>query len=296
MSHLRGYSQVVTACILYGLIGIFIELIGDMPIGSIIFYRLLFGLAAITLYLAVSGRFFEMKLKEKKSRLLMLGLFEAVAVLAYFYSVRYTSVSMAVLLLYTAPIYVSLLSPLLLKEKSTSRSIIALALSITGVVMIVQPQILNNGNSISGVAFGLASGLLYGLMIMTSRSLKDNYTGIAQATWSMIVSLIIFSPFAFAISADGLKNDMHLLILFGLIPTAIGGILYFNGLRLVKAQSASIISLLEPLSAVVLAFIILSEPVAFTTVIGGGFILLGAGILSREGKSKNGSSAGLQFH
>ncbi|MBU4139065.1 MAG: DMT family transporter, partial [Euryarchaeota archaeon] len=107
---------------------------------------------------------------------------------------------------------------------------------------------------------------------------------------------IIFSPFAFAVSADGLKNDMHLLILFGLIPTAIGGILYFNGLRLVKAQSASIISLLEPLSAVVLAFIILSEPVAFTTVIGGGFILLGAGILSRESKSKNGSSAGLQFH
>lgn len=296
MSYLRGYSQVVIACILYGLIGIFIELIADMPIGSIIFYRLFFGLAAIALYLAVTGRFFELRLKEKKSRLLMLGLFEAVAVLAYFYSVRYTSVSMAVLLLYTAPIYVSLLSPLLLKEKSTSRSIIALALSITGVVMIVQPQILNNGNSISGVAFGLASGLLYGLMIMTSRSLKDSYTGIAQATWSMIVSLIIFSPFAFAISADGLKNDMHLLILFGLIPTAIGGILYFNGLRLVKAQSASIISLLEPASAVVFAYIILSEPVAFTTVLGGGFILLGAGIISREDRSKNGSSMGLQSH
>lgn len=296
MSYLRGYSQVITACILYGLIGIFIELIGDIPIGSIIFYRLFFGLAAIALYLAVSGRFFELKLNEKKSYLLLLGLFEAAAVLAYFYSVRNTSVSIAVLLLYTAPIYVTLLSPLLLKEKSTFRSILALALSISGVILVVQPQTLNNSNSTSGIVLGLVSGLLYGLMIMTSRSLKDNYTGIAQATWSMIVSLIIFSPYAFEISADALINDLHLLILFGLVPTAIGGILYLNGLRLVKAQSASIISLLEPASAVVFAFIILREPIAFTTVLGGGFILLGAGIISREDKSKNGSSAGLRSH
>ena len=286
MSYLKGYSQVVTACILYGLIGIFIELIGDMPLGSIIFYRLFFGLAAITLYLAVSGRFFELRLKEKKNNLLMLGLFEAAAVLAYFYSVRNTSVSMAVLLLYTAPIYVSLLSPLLLKEKNTSRSILALGLSIAGVVLIIQPT-LNNGNSIPGIAFGLVSGLLYGLMIMTSRSLKDSYTGIAQATWSMIISLMIFSPFALAISADALINDLHLLILFGLIPTAIGGILYFNGLRLVKAQSTSIISLLEPASAVVFAYIILSESIEYTTALGGLLILIGAFIIGREGTSKH---------
>ncbi len=288
MSELKGYSQLVTACILYGLIGIFIKLIGDMPLGSIIFYRLLFGLAAITLYLAVSGKFCEMRLKEKKSHLLMLGLFEAAAVLAYFYSVRYTTVSMAVLLLYTAPIYVTLLSPFILKEKSTSHGFLALVLSIAGVVMVVQPQNLQTGNTILGIALGLASGLLYALVIMTSRNLKDNYTGTAQATWSIIVSIIVFSPFSFAISADTLKNDLHLLILFGLIPTAIGGILYFNGLRLVKAQSASIISLLEPASAVVFAFMILSEPVEYSTVLGGGLIFLGAFITSREGISRQG--------
>lgn len=277
---LKGYSQVIAASILYGLIGIFIKLIDDMPLGSIIFYRLLFGLAAVTLYLAVSGRFFEMRLKEKRSYLLMLGLFEAAAVLANFYSIRYTTVSIAVLLLYTTPIYVTLLSPLILKEKITPRSIIALALSVMGTVMVVQPQT-RDGINIIGVALGLASGLLFALMILTSRKIKDIYTGTAQATWSMIVSLIVFSPFAF-VSMDVLKNDLHLLVLFGLIPTAIGGILYFSGLRLVRAQSASIISLLEPVSAVVFAFIILSEQIVITTVIGGGFILLGAGLISRE--------------
>ncbi len=285
MSVLKGYSQVIAASILYGLIGIFIKLIGDMPLGSIIFYRLLFGLAAVTLYLAVSGRFFEMRLKEKKSYLLMLGLFEAAAVMANFYSIRYTTVSIAVLLLYTTPIYVTLLSPLVLKEKITPRSIVALALSVMGVVMVVQPQSRDSINII-GVALGLASGLLFALMILTSRKIRDIYTGTAQATWSMIISIIVFSPFAFAVSAQVLKNDLFLIILFGLLPTAIGGILYFNGLRWVKAQSASIISLLEPVSAVVFAFIILSEPIAITTVIGGGFILLGAAFISREDASE----------
>jgi len=287
MSYLKGYSQLVTACILYGLIGIFIKLISDMPLGSIIFYRLLFGLTAITLYLAFSGRFCEMRLNEKKSHILMLGLFEAAAVLAYFYSVRYTTVSIAVLLLYTAPIYVTLLSPLVLKEKSTFRGILALVLSIAGVVMVVQPQTLQTGNTILGIILGLASGLLYALMIMVSRSLKDNYTGTAQATWSIIISLIIFSPFSSAISADILKDNLYLLILFGLIPTAIGGIFYFNGMRLVKAQNASIISLLEPVSAVVFAFMILSEPVEYTTALGGGLILLGAVITSRDHTSRS---------
>lgn len=288
MSYFKGYSQVITASILYGLIGIFIKLITDMPIGSIIFFRLLFSLAAITLYLAVSGRFFELKLKENKSYLLMLGLFEAAAVLANFYSIRYTTVSIAVLLLYTTPIYVTLLSPLVLKENMTQHNIIALVLSVTGMVLVVQPQTLQNGINIIGVALGLASSLLFALMILTSRKIKDIYTGTAQATWSMIVSLIVFSPFAFAVNMNVLKNHMQLLILFGLIPTAIGGILYFSGLRLIKAQSASIISLLEPVSAVVFAFIILSEPIEYTTALGGGLIFLGAFITSREGISKQG--------
>ncbi len=285
MSYFKGYSQVIAASILYGLIGIFIKLITDMPLGSIIFFRLLFALTAITLYLAVSGRFFELRLKEKKSYLLMLGLFEAAAVMANFYSIRYTTVSIAVLLLYTTPIYVTLLSPLVLKEKITQRSIIALMLSVTGVILVVQPQTLQNGINIIGVTLGLASGILFALMILTSRKIRDIYTGTAQATWSMIISLIVFSPFAFAVSMDVLKNHMQLLILFGLVPTAIGGILYFSGLRLIKAQSASIISLLEPVSAVVFAFIILSEPIVIATVIGGVFILLGAGLISRENTS-----------
>lgn len=277
----KGYMQVAMACVLYGLIGIFIKLITDMPLGSIISYRMFFALVAITFYLVCSGRLTEVKLKEKKRHLLLMGLLEAGAIFSYFVSVRYTTVSIAVLLLYTAPVYVTLLSPLILKENITRRGLLALGLSITGVVMVVwtdEP----GGMNIIGISLGLASGLLYALMILTSRYLKDYYNGTAQATWSIIINIAVFSPFLLATDAKAIIDNLSLLILFGLVPTAVGSLLFLNGLGLIKAQGASIISLLEPVSAVLLAFIILSEPVSSTTLLGGALILLGAFLVSRE--------------
>lgn len=278
----KGYIQVAAACILYGLMGIFIKLITDMPLGSIIFYRMFFALVAITFYLACSGRLTEVKLKEKKRHLLLMGLLEAGAIFSYFVSVRYTTVSIAVLLLYTAPVYVTLLSPLILKENITRRGLFALGLSIAGVVMVVRPD-KPEGMNIIGISLGLASGLLYALMILTSRYLKDYYSGTAQATWSIIINMAVFSPFLLATDTKAVMDNLFLLILFGLIPTAMGSLLFLNGLGLVKAQGASIISLLEPASAVVFAFLILSEPVSSTTLLGGALILLGALMVSREG-------------
>ena len=71
-------------------------------------------------------------------------------------------------------------------------------------------------------------------------------------------------------------------MLFGLIPTAMALVLYLNGLMQVRAQNASIIALPEPASAVVFAYIILSEPVTASMLAGGALILLGAVIISRE--------------
>ena len=280
---LKGYIQVVAASVLYGSIGIFIRLIGNIPLGSIIFYRLLFGLIAMALYLSLCGRFNEIRLKENKRYIFMLGLFEAGAVLTYFYSVRYTTVSMAVLLLYTSPIYVTLLSPLLLRENIMLHSIFALILSISGVILVIRPDSLAESMDTIGVTFGLIAGLLYALTILISRTLRDHYTGTAQATWSMAVSIILFFPYSRAVSPAVLLDNLYLLILFGLIPTALGGVLYFNGLGLIRAQSASIISLLEPVSAVFFALVILNEPVHLTTLLGGGLILAGALLTGREG-------------
>lgn len=281
----KGYLEVVAGSILFGLIGIFVKLIEQMPLGAIIFFRLFFGLFAIALYLAYTGRFNEITLKDKKMYVLMLGIFQAGAMFAYFISIRYTTVPIAVLLLYTAPIYIILISPFILKEPVTRHSLSALAISIAGVIMVIQPGELDmHGMNIIGLTTGLISGLFYALYILTSRYLRDNYTGTSQASWALFVTLVIFSPYSATVSLSDVLNNLHVLLLFGLIPTAMGAILYLSGLRKVRAQSASIIGLLEPGSAVFFAFMILNEPISYTTLIGGSLILSGAVLITREKK------------
>ncbi len=283
--HVKGYTQIATAAVLFGLIGIFVKLTTQMPLGSIIFYRLLFGLVAIALFFACCRRLSEMRLGQKKQYILLLGLMQAGTMLSYFISVKHTSVSIAVLLLYTAPVYVTLLSPLLLKEYINRRSIFALVISIIGVILVIRPDTLFQDvdyTYLIGLAAGLVSGLLYGGMTLTSRYLKDDYTGTTQGAWALLITLLIFSPYSVAITAKILLDNLAVLVLFGLIPTAMALVLYLNGLMQVRAQNASIVALLEPASAVVFAYLILSEPVTASMLAGGALILLGAVIISRE--------------
>jgi len=257
-----------------------------MPIGSIIFYRLLFGIIAIAIFFACCGRLAELRLKENKRHIFLLGILQAGTMLSYFISVKYTTVAISVLLLYTAPIYVTLLAPLLLKEPVTRRSLSALVLSLSGVILIIRPSaVFQDTDSMYaiGLLCGLISGLLYACMILTSRYLKGYYTGTAQAAWAIIITLVIFLPYSTARSSGVLLDNLHLLILLGLLPTAAGLTLYFSGLAYVRAQNASIIALLEPASAVVFAAIILSQPITSSVLVGGGLILLGALVVSGVG-------------
>jgi len=273
---LKGHIEVASAAILFGTIGIFVSLVNRMPIGSIIFYRLLFGIIAIAIFFACCGRLAELRLKENKRHIFLLGILQAGTMLSYFISVKYTTVAISVLLLYTAPIYVTLLSPLLLNESITRRSLSALVLSMAGVILVIQPgavfQDMGSMYAI-GLLCGLIAGLLYACMILTSRYLKG----------SIIITLVIFLPYSSAISFGVLLDNLYLLILLGLLPTAAGLTLYFSGLAYVRAQNASIIALLEPASAVVFAAIILSQPITSSVLVGGGLILLGALVVSGAG-------------
>ena len=115
------HLELLIACVIYGTVGIYMQSLEDMSIGSIIFYRVLFGLSAIMLYLAVTGNLNQLALKRKKNYLLLLGILYVLQMFSYYSSIRYLGASSAVLLLYTDPIYLTILAPLLLGEKNTGK-------------------------------------------------------------------------------------------------------------------------------------------------------------------------------
>jgi drug/metabolite transporter (DMT)-like permease len=288
--YIRANAQVIAASVIYGFAGIFFLYIKNMAAGPVVFCQLLLGFLVLAAYLAASGKLSGIQLRGKRKSMLLLGAWQAGVMLSYYTAVNFTNVSMSVLLLYTAPLYVLLIAPIILKEKISTKNLVALTLSLIGVVVVVGPANIVSCTAGSGylygVLMGLFSGFFYACIIMTSRYLRDEYSGLEQLFLSTGVTLVILLPFMLQISSAALLENLPVLLFLGVMITSLGSILYFTGLEHVKAQNASIISLLEPVSAIFFAYLILNDPVSRATLFGCALIFASSLLMGLESESK----------
>jgi drug/metabolite transporter (DMT)-like permease len=276
-----GYGEIITAAILWSLVGIIAKQIHGMSAESIIFYRVGFAFIIFFAVLLVSGNMKIVKLHEKKSYIILFAILQVATMVCYFISFMNASISIAVLLLSTAPVYITIFSPWLLKEKIRRKGIIALVLSIVGIILIVDPGKLDFKLSSIGILAGIASGIFYAFQIMTSKYVSSTYSGYTQAFWSFIVAAIILFPLG-AVSLEMVSGNIIYLLILAIFPTIVAISLYFNGLKKVKAQSASILGLIEPISAIFFAVLILGEDISPLEITGGALILIGAALVTTD--------------
>lgn len=281
------HLELLIACIIYGTVGIYMQWLGDMSVGSIIFYRVLFGLSAILFYLAVTGNLGQLALKKKKNYLLLLGILYVSQMFSYYSAIRYLGASSAVLLLYTDPIYLTILAPLLLGEKNTGKTILALFLGLIGVFYVTRPEggfeQLDFGSSyLKGVLLGLTGGLFSSGVIISVRYLRDEYNGLTQLFWQSVISLFFLSPFAVSVPRDVLAANLPVLVLFGVLITGIGAVFYIRGVTGVSAITGSILTLLEPVSCIFFDYTVLGNPIHSGMLTGCIFILAAAIVISLD--------------
>lgn len=282
----KPYSEVITGSIIYGTIGVFLDRVQDMSVGSILFCRLFSGLCMIFFYLLLSGSLGQLKLGRNRKYLFLLGFLNAVTGMCYFSAIRYSGISIAVLLLYTAPVYVNLLAPVVLGEKSSNKSLLPLLLSVSGVLLISRPgeilvSLSTGSDFIKGLFFGLLSGISFGTTIIMIRYLRHDYTGISQTFWLTGVSLLFMLPSALSTPASIFLKNFNTLFLFGLTIT-FAAILYLKGISGIKAQTGSILALLEPVSGIFFDTAVLKSPFYISTFLGCALILTAVYLVSRE--------------
>lgn len=281
----KHHFELLAACVIYGTVGIFMELLRDMSVASIIFYRLLFGLAAILLFLYATGNLGQLSLKKRKKYLLLLGLLYVSQMFCYYSAIRYLGASSAVLLLYTDPIYLTFLAPLLLGEKNTGRTILALFLGLLGVFYVTRPeggfeQLDFTGNYLKGILYGLLGGLFSSGVIISVRYLRDEYNGLTQLFWQSTISLFFLAPFAVTVPGEVLAANLLPLVLFGVMITAFGAVLYIRGVAGVTAVTGSILTLVEPVSCIFFDYTVLGSSIHKGMLVGSVFILAAAVVVS----------------
>ncbi|WP_407283400.1 DMT family transporter [Methanolobus sp. ZRKC1] len=279
-----SYLELIISCTIFGASGIFIKHIYSMQTTSIIFYRLIFGFILLLAYCIFSKKYNLLYIGKKRRYILLIAVFNVLTLYTYFSSIKYAGISIAVLLLYTAPVYVTLLSPLFLKEKITKRGFFSLIISVYGILLVVLPgsNASVNAQLFTGIVLGILSGISYSGTILTVSYLKDEYSGFTQLFWSTFISLLILLPFGSKVPVEVLMPNLPVLFLFGLITTAFASVLYLNSAAKIRAQTVSVLALLEPVSGIIFGFVFLHEPVFMNTIQGCFFILLGATILVLE--------------
>jgi drug/metabolite transporter (DMT)-like permease len=283
----KAYLELISGSVIFGMLGLFVDRLEAVPTLSLIFYKQFFGVLTLLVFIVAAGKLSMIVPRRKKKYLLLLGLINTATLLTYFICIRYTSFSVAILLLYTAPMYVTLLSPLTVKEHITRKGLVALALSLSGLLFIVDlgaaaSSFSNGGEYLIGITAGVLSGFVFGCEIIVIRYLKDDYSSIAQLFWYTLIGVVLLFPFGARISQPVLIDNTGMLVFFGAVNTALAALLYVSGISQIKAQTGSILALIEPVSGIFFDYTILHTPLYLNTVIGCIFILLGAAVAVLE--------------
>ncbi|MGH4139515.1 DMT family transporter [Clostridium sp.] len=273
----KNLTQIHFAVFLFGMSGIFGKLL-LLPPMIIVLGRVFFSSAFLFIFILYLKK--DIKLKKKKDYLYLaiMGLILAIHWCAFFKSIQVSTVAIGLLIFSTFPVFVTFLEPYFFKEKIVKRDIVIAIITLLGVALVV-PKFKLGNNLTQGVLWGILSGFTYAVLSMLNRKYVKEYSSVVIAFYEQFVATLVLIPFLFLIKPVFKPRDIILLVLLGVVFTAISHTLFINGLKNVKTQTAGIISSLEPVYGIFFALLIIGE-VPTTREILGGIIILGAALYS----------------
>ena len=218
--------------------------------------------------------------------LALLGLTDALNSLSFFAAMQHTSVAVAVLCHYAAPLLVARAAPLLLRERRVKGTAGALMLAVVGVVLVLRPWVAVDHDDVVGAGLGLLSAVFYAASVLIGKRLVGHRGNVEVAGWPKLVSLPVI---ALAVVAGGVVVDVEplplaILVGGGVVCGALPLLLFYAGLRRLPASQASVLTLVEPVTAVAIGVVVLREPLTWSVAVGGAFVLVGVALVARTAR------------
>lgn len=280
----KANLALIGSMIIFGTIGIFRRYI-PLPSGLIACARGLIGMLFLLLYTRIKGiRPDSDALRRNGRKLFASGLFLGFNWILLFEAYRYTSVAVATLCYYMAPILIILVSPLLFREKLTGWKLLCVAAALVGMVLvsgITQPGGRGSNQGL-GIALGLGAAVLYAGVVLINKKIE----GVAPYDKTIVqlgTAAVTILPYTLISerAAPGAFSVLTVLclLLVGIVHTGVAYALYFGAVTDVKAQTAAILSYLDPVVAILLSALLLGETLTLHGLIGA-VLVLGAAFLS----------------
>jgi drug/metabolite transporter (DMT)-like permease len=231
------------------------------------------------------------------SWMLVLGVTDALNALCFFQAMQKTTVAIAVLCHYLTPVLVAVLSPLVLGERRRPSTLVALGVALSGLVLLLRPWLELSHDDVYGAGLASLSAVFYAATVFIGKGLFGSFNPFEVTAWSKLTSVPVLVVAALVMSGGLAVEGMPLLVLVGggVLCGSLPALLFYAGLQRLQASQASVLTLVEPLVAVMVGVAVWGEPLTLLGVFGGGLVLLGALIIAQAGRSSSStsSSAGL---
>ncbi len=273
--------KIISAMVIFGTIGIFRKYI---PLDSSLIALVRGGVGTLFLLLVVFLSRTRLNKPAIRRNFLLLAISGAaigVNWILLFESYRYTSVATATLCYYMAPIFVMLLSPIILKQKLGSRKLICVGAALLGMVL-VSGVLESSGGGFTGVLLGLGAAAFYASVILMNQFIRDipayDKTILQLGSASVVLLPYVLLTVDFAAQTVS-PLSLIMLLLVGIIHTGIAYWLYFGGMKDLPAQTVALLSYLDPVVAILLSALLLGEPMTLLSGIGA-MLVLGATAMS----------------
>ena len=268
--------MMITAMAIFGTLGPFVRNIA-VSSGELALYRAILAALLITGFLFLTKQKIPFAAIKKEIPLLLAsGMAMGINWILLFQAYKYTTVSLATLSYYFAPVIVTLVCPILFRERLTIKQIICFIMSTLGLILIIGIGDVGGGNNLLGIMFGLGAAVFYATVILLNKFIK-NVEGMPRTFLQFIAAIIILLPYVFSTSGITLCNLDNIgwinLLIVGLFHTGITYCMYFSSLKELPGQKAAILSYIDPLVAVLISVVILGEAMTLWQVIGGMLIL-----------------------
>jgi DME family drug/metabolite transporter len=252
----------------------------DLPAAALVFWRCAIAAVTVPALVLIVRRLPLLVVEQRRQQVMGLALLVAVHWALLFETLKLASVAVAILTVYTAPIFLAVLAPLLLPEARSRIGLFALAISAPGIALIALGGEGGAAPDPVAIGTGLGAAITYALIVIWTKSLVRNIAPVAVAFWSYAMVAVLVLPFALA-GGRFLPHgvDWVYVVALGALLTAAAGVLYMRALKDVTAQSAGLLAYLDPLSASLLAWAILGQTLGWQVVVGGVAVLAGGALV-----------------
>jgi drug/metabolite transporter (DMT)-like permease len=259
--------ELHAAVALFGLAGLFGKWIA-LPASLIVLGRAAVAAIALGLLMSLRGE----RIRSPDRRLAATGVLLALHWVAFFEAVQRASVAIALLGFASFPVFVILLERAILRQPLRAKGMAQTLLVVAGLLILADPRAAS-ASALAGLAWGIGAGASFALLAVYNRTLAADRSPIRIACWQNAVAALCLLPMLMLTSVRPSAVDLGLLLVLGLVCTALAHTLFVACLRRIPAQTASVVVCLEPVYGIALAALLLHEPPDARTLAGGALIV-----------------------